>query len=130
MDHDPMSFLSQHTSIMRNTLSTASLAIAIIGFSAFYRKRDHNVSVSATATCGFLFFAFSVVHGTMGAVDFHRYLNYLDRERRDDLPDVYLSQLDKWYKWAYFHYVVVSLVGVLALFFAAYIALDWTTSSW
>jgi len=127
MDHNPLSFLSSHTSMMRNTLSSASFAIAIIGFSTFFRKRDRDVSVIATMICGFLLFGFSVVYGTMGGMDFHRYLTYLKEQRGDELPEVYAVQLDGWFKWAYFHYVLVSLVGVITLFFAIYITLDWSS---
>jgi len=78
--------------------------------------------------CGFVLFGFSVVHGTMGGMDFHRYLTYLAEQRGDELPEVYAMQLKGWYKWAYFHYVLVALVAVITLFFAIYIAVDWTSS--
>lgn len=121
MDHSPISFLAQYTSMVRNTLSIGALAIAVISASAFFGKtHDQDVFYTSMVVMGILLFIYGVVYGYKGAVDFHRYLSHIE-SRMDDLPEVYRLQIKQWRGWVYLQVVFLAALVVLTFVSLAFV---------
>lgn len=121
LDHSPESYVGQHTSMVRNTLSLTSLAIAIIGFGAFYKSRERDTSYLAMKVAGLFIFIYAALYGAKGTFNFWNYIRYIERREGDELPELYVRQLSEWKEWVYFHIACVAMIAVVTVVFFAHI---------
>lgn len=121
LDHRPESYISHHTSMVRNTISLTSLAIAIIGFAAFYKKRERGNSHLAMKLTGLFIFIYTTLYGAKGSINFLDYIKYLERREGDELPQLYVIQLKKWKEWIYFNLVFVVMIAIVSVVYLAHI---------
>ena len=103
--HNPSVELNAFLSVIRTTMTTTSISLALLGFSLKTKNFDEfNVKYISM-----IILLFAIIHGFKGSYDFKKYLEFLEKTLKDktlDNREVYQMKLHFWKKW-------VTLINIL-----------------
>ena len=105
LSHNPSVELNAFLSVIRTTMTTTSISLALLGFSLKTKNFDEfNVKYIAI-----IMLLFAIIHGFKGSYDFKKYLEFLEKTLKDkklDNREVYQMKLHLWKKW-------ITLINIL-----------------
>ena len=107
--HNPATFLTSFISISRNVLLSSSIVLGILVYSPI-SKLFNETSVKKMA---FVILLFSILYGLKGSYDFHKYINYMQQNKKVTQP--YIYQVNQWKGWIYLlvSYIILLTIGLV-----------------
>jgi len=99
LSHNPQSYVNGYISMMRNMILSSSIGLIILN--------------SKYRIISFFVFIFSLLYGLKSAIDFNKYLNYLETQK---LKKPFEFQVKQWKQWIYMTYIYLVILCIIIFF--------------